>query len=222
MTDKEPDSLPRGLVRIHLVITRGVQVARQQCRAYASGGPVSPSETAGLADYLDALVSVLHGHHTAEDEVSFPALHDRLPDAPWDLLADEHRAMAPILAHLGTLSALIRQQSAPETWAAAAETLDSLAGLWGPHHQREEVFFAAPVLAPLVPPDEQDAIVGRMAAHSQQHTGPDYLVLPFVLYNLDGDDRRAMSALFPPVVTQQLVPVAWHEKWSAMKPFLLA
>jgi hypothetical protein len=109
MPDVEPDSLARGLVRIHLVISRGVEVARQRCRAYASGEPATPSDTAGFADYLDTLVSVLHGHHTAEDEVSFPVLRDRLPDTPWDLLADEHRAVGPLLARLGTLSARIRQ-----------------------------------------------------------------------------------------------------------------
>jgi len=37
---------------------------------------------------------------------------------------------------------------------------------------------------------------------------PD-MVVPFLLYNLDGDERRAMGALFPPVVTGQLVPIVW-------------
>jgi len=39
---------------------------------------------------------------------------------------------------------------------------------------------------------------------------------------VDGDERRRMGALFPPVVTEQLVPVVWQDKWSPMKPFLLA
>ena len=214
--------LAKGLVRIHLVISRGVGVARQRSHAYASGEPAEPSVTAGFAEYLRALVSVLHGHHTAEDEVTFPALRDRFPDAPWDLLLEEHRAVVPVLADLEGHAARIRQQPSPDTWASAAETLDRLAALWATHYQREEAYFTVPVLARLVPQDEQAGLVAKMAAHSQQHTGPDYLVVPFLLYNLDGDERRRMTALFPPVVTEQLVPIVWQEKWSAMKPFLLA
>jgi hemerythrin-like domain-containing protein len=224
-TDLSPDTerhgLAKGLNRIHLVISRGVAVARRQSHAYASGEAAEPSVAAGFADYLRALVSVLHGHHTVEDEVAFPALRDRFPDAPWDLLVEEHRAVAPVLADLEGHAERIRQQPSPDTWASAAETLDRLAALWDPHYQREEAYFTVPVLARVVPHDEQAGLVAKMAAHSQQHTGPDYLVVPFLLYNLDGDERRAMSALFPPVVTEQLVPVVWQEKWSPMKPFLL-
>ncbi len=54
-----------------------------------------------------------------------------------------------------------------------------------------------------------------------KHSGPDYLVVPFLLYNLSPEDRATMSAEMPPVVTQQLVPVVWKEKWQPMSPFLL-
>ena len=222
MPGVEPHSLAKGLARIHMVITRGVAVGSRRSHAYQNGEPPEPSVTAGFADYLHALVSVLHGHHTAEDEVAFPALRDRFPDVPWELLTEEHRTVVPILADLDGHAARIRQQPSPDTWASAAEALDRLAALWAPHYQREEAYFTVPVVARLVPQDEQAGLVAKMAAHSQQHTGPDYLVVPFLLYNLDGDERRTMGALFPPVVTEQLGPVVWQDKWSPMKPFLLA
>jgi hypothetical protein len=46
-------------------------------------------------------------------------------------------------------------------------------------------------------------------------------VVPFLLYNLPPEERAIFSQGMPPVVTQELVPVVWKEKWSPMKPFLL-
>jgi hypothetical protein len=161
-------------------------------------------------------------HHSGEDVLIFPALRHRFPDVPWALLDEEHRHVVPVLADLAEVAARVRQHPSLEAWAAAAAVLDRLAALWAPHWQREESCFTLPALAEAVPVEEQDDLVARAAAHSQEQTGPDYLVLPFLLHNLDGEDRRAMRALFPPVVTEQLVPVVWRERWSAMKPFLLA
>ncbi len=31
-----------------------------------------------------------------------------------------------------------------------------------------------------------------------------------------------MSQVFPPIVTQQLVPIDWRDKWEPMLPFLMA
>ncbi len=53
-----------------------------------------------------------------------------------------------------------------------------------------------------------------------KNSGPEYLVIPFVLYNLTGQDRTMIEQVMPPLVTQQLVPGAWKEKWAPMKPFL--
>jgi hypothetical protein len=57
--------------------------------------------------------------------------------------------------------------------------------------------------------------------HAQQHTVPDYLIVPFLLYNLPPDKRTFFAGEMPPVVTEQLVPVAWKDKWAPMKPFLV-
>ncbi len=217
----ESHNLARGLLRIHQVITRGVEVACRQSRAYAGGEPVGPALAAGFADYLQALVSVLHGHHTGEDEVAFPALRGRFPEVPWDLLSEEHRTVVPILADINGRAASIRQQPSPDSWTTVASLLERLAALWETHRRREETHLTVSKVDALVPADEQAALVARLSAHSQEHSGPAHLVVPFVLYNLAGSDRRAMGALFPPVVTEQLVPVVWQEKWSPMKPFLL-
>jgi len=45
--------------------------------------------------------------------------------------------------------------------------------------------------------------------------------VPFLLHDLEPADRAAMAANFPPIVTEQLVPIFWKEKRSPMQPFLL-
>jgi len=220
--DDEPHNLAKGLLRIHHVISRGVEVGCQHSHAFASSEPARTPLASGFADYLQALVAVLHGHHTGEDEVAFPALRGRFPDVPWQLFSDEHRTVVPILAEINSRAEGIREEPSSDSWAALAEALDRLAALWKTHRQREENHLTVSGLAGVVPPDEQAALVAKLASHSQEHSGPAYLVVPFVLYNLAGGERRAMGALFPPLVTGQLVPVVWHEKWSPMKPFLLA
>jgi hemerythrin-like domain-containing protein len=221
MPENEKNSLVRGLLRIHAVVSRGLNVALERSQAYAHGEPCTPELLLGLADYLQAFASVLHGHHTGEDEIAFPALHEGFPEAPWSLLLDEHRAAVPILADLEKQVARLREAPSKENCLPLAETLEQLAMLWSPHYAREEALFTESAVGALITSDEQDAMVARLGEHSQQHTGPDYLVLPFLLYNLERDERLAMSGLFPPVVSQQLVPVVWKDKWAAMKPFLL-
>ncbi len=222
MSHENPQDLAEGLVRIHHVISRGVEVARERSHAYADGEPVDAALATGFGDYLHALASVLHGHHTGEESVAYPALRDRFPDAPWDLLIEEHRNVVSLLEEIAAHAAAVAQAPSPEAWGRLAGALDRLSAVWAPHYRREEEHFTPPEVARLMTADEQAAVVAQLGAHSQQHTGPDYLVLPFLFFNLDGDKRRAMSALFPAVVSEQLVPFAWRDKWSAMKPFLLA
>jgi hypothetical protein len=57
--------------------------------------------------------------------------------------------------------------------------------------------------------------------HSQEYSKPDFLVIPFLLYNLPLEDRIIFSQGMPPILTEQMVPVVWKDKWAPMKPFLL-
>jgi hypothetical protein len=93
---------------------------------------------------------------------------------------------------------------------------------WHPHIQIEEEHFTVGKLGAAFPPDEQIRLIKLFMEHSQQHAKPDFLVVPFLLYNLPLDQRSALAGAMPPVVTEQLVPIVWKEKWEPMKPFLLA
>jgi len=51
--------------------------------------------------------------------------------------------------------------------------------------------------------------------------GPHYLVVPFMLYNLEPGPRSILASRLPSEMTEQLVPVVWKDRWASMKPFLL-
>lgn len=110
----------------------------------------------------------------------------------------------------------------------ARESLDDLIRatskiheIWHPHTKTEESYFSPVRVNALVGMEEQMRLNQLVAEHSQKHSGPDYLVAPFTLYNLSPHDRAIMSQGMPPIVTQQLVSIDWKEKWEPMLPFLL-
>jgi hypothetical protein len=53
-----------------------------------------------------------------------------------------------------------------------------------------------------------------------EHLKPDYIILPFNFYNLSTKDRGKIAQELPEIVTQQLIPFTWKDKWESMKPFL--
>jgi len=102
------------------------------------------------------------------------------------------------------------------------QTLASIAEVWHPHIQIEEDHFTADRLFPVMSLEEQGILSRKAAEHSQRLASPDYLVAPFLLFNLTSDDRALFAQAIPPIVVQQLVPITWKDKWLSMKPFLLA
>ena len=101
------------------------------------------------------------------------------------------------------------------------QALSQIRDLWQPHIRIEEKYLSPQNLGPMLPVEEHARLAEMFAKHSQEHSGPDFLVVPFLLYNLPPEPRAMMAAAMPSVVTQQLVPGAWYEKWAPMKPFLL-
>jgi hypothetical protein len=68
--------------------------------------------------------------------------------------------------------------------------------------------------------DEQIKLNIKVVEYSQRQADPGFLI-PFILYNLLSEGRAYMAQTMPSVVTQELLPGAWQEKWAPMKPFFL-
>ncbi len=220
MAEMSSPNVAQDLRRIHMIITRGLDVSIENAERFAQDGLTNQALSEGYRSYVTALLSFLHAHHLAEDDIAFPYFGERLPEAPFHQLEEEHRRIEALLEQAGEAMEGLEDQ--PEQALSRLEAvLRQIRELWRPHIAVEEAHFEVQRLAEMLPPEEHVRLAGMMAGHSMEHSGPDYLVVPFALYNLPSEQRAVLSQAMPPVVTQQLVPVAWKEQWAPMQPFLL-
>jgi hemerythrin-like domain-containing protein len=214
MSEKPKPNIGQDLQRIHRAITRGLAVALENCQAFAESGFPDDTTREGFWKYCQGLEANAHGHHVTEDDVFFPYLRERMPDTDFDELMAEHEEMDGILAQMRAArqsGSLVDMQRA----------LSKMADLWHPHIKKEETEFSPDIASKVMAVPEHIEMAQKAAAHSQQHAQPAPLAVPFLLYNLEGEDRAYFLAAMPPEVTQQLVPVVWKDEWAPMKPFLL-
>jgi hemerythrin-like domain-containing protein len=214
--------LGMSLITIHEAISRSLEVVKTSSPSLALNGGPDPATKVGFIKYVRTLVSVLNAHHMTEDDVAFPYFRDRIPGAPFDALSAQHQEIVPLMYEMQVaIDDLERGAPAAEALRRLDAAIARLVVIWYPHIGVEEHFFDPEVLTTKVSPEE-DQIITRLATeHSQKNSGPDYLVVPFILYNLAGKRRNDLAAQFPPVVTQQLLPGPWKGEWAAMAPFLL-
>jgi hemerythrin-like domain-containing protein len=222
MADVGTPNVGADMLRIHSVITRGLSVSIERSEGFAQDGYPDVATQAGFVLYVQTLISVLSAHHLSEDEVAFPYLRPKLPEVNLDELMAEHRVMEDILEALQTIvEAVTTEEQAGDSLSDLNRTVTRLSDLWHPHIQKEERFYAPERMAALMDVEEHAQLGKAVAEHSQQHLQSPFLGIPFVLYNLPADERAIMTAMMPPAVTQQLVPVDWKEMWAPMQPFLL-
>ncbi len=214
MTEKPTPNTALDLQRIHRAISRGLDVAQANCRTFLESGFPDDTTREGFWKYCQGLEANAHGHHRTEDDVFFPFLRDRLPGAAFDELVAEHQDMHAILEEMkaareaGSLDGMKR-------------ALASMTGLWHAHIGKEEAWFSTEIAAEVMTVAEHIEMAQKAAAHSQQYAQPAPLAVPFLLYNLEAEDRAHFLAVMPAEITQHLVPVVWKDQWAPMKPYLL-
>jgi hypothetical protein len=220
MVEQRGPNIAEDLRRIHMIITRGLDVSIEHAASFAREGLPEGQMGAGYGHYETALLSFLSAHHLAEDDIAFPYFEDRLPEVPFGQLEEEHERIEELLGQ--AKEELDRLEDEPEqALEGLGAVLRQVRKLWHPHITTEEDHFGVQRLAEMLPPEEHGRLAGLMAQHSMEHSGPDYLVVPFALYNLPPEQRAVLSRAMPPLVIEQLVPVAWKEQWAPMQPFLL-
>ncbi len=222
MAEANAPNIALDLLSIHSIITRALSVTSEKSQQFAQGGFPDASTKEGFLCYARSFVSVIHGHHVTENELAFPYFREKLPDAPYDLLIAQHQELVHVLDEI---KATIEEVSAEPQAAAALNKLNQglrrLADLWHPHIGIEQDRFTVARLGALINRDEHIRLGKLFAKHSQKHTGPGYLVLPFLLYNLAPEERAIFARNMPFLLTRLLVPVVWKARWAPMRPFLL-
>jgi hemerythrin-like domain-containing protein len=214
-------NLAQDLLLTHRAITRGLTMAITRGTQYIREGFPNPDIQQGFADYIQSLAAVLGAHHISEDEILFPALKEKLPEAPYMRLSDDHEFIETSLLVVRRLIGDLKSGTYKVGLGIVIEGFKKDTTIWTPHIRLEEGFFSQDAIASVMTQEEQAQISIAMTKHSREHAGPPYLVLPFVLFNLSVGDRAVMAQTMPTEVTEELIPKVWKEKWALMKPFLL-
>ena len=157
------------------------------------------------SDGWDLFESLLHVHHTAEDDALWPVVREKVAGRPDDLallgdMAEEHASLGPLLEAID--EALSRGHSAPQARAELAERLQQ-------HLEHEEE--AALPLVDATLGLEQWMHFGQVATR----VGPN---MPnFLPWLLDGADEATTARVlrFIPEPVQQTYREEWRPAYVA-------
>jgi len=207
--------LGEGLFMIHKIITRGVATSLRRCDEYLEKPGIPPAHASGFSLYVSTLILVMHSHHLSEDEIAFPFFQNFI-EGPYDRLKDDHHLISAVLKKLENCLSGINEGKISDLRNALIE----LENLWTPHFKMEEDNFSSEKINAVISLQEQQSVIEKLSKHGRQNSGPAPLVLPFVIYSLEGAEREELTGPLPWIIRKVLVPVIWKKKWEAMKPFL--
>lgn len=213
--------IAEDLARIHAAITRALEVMVDNSKKFINEEPAH-EVLAGFTMYVDCFITFLEGHHEIEDEIAFPYFKDKLPNTPYAKLIREHEQMMAILKKVDKANAKIKSsENIQEGITELHAQLEQLKAIWYPHINSEETNLCSDCVCSVIPSSEQLKLAQRFGEYSQQHSKPATLVLPFLLYNMNEEDRKIMSHTMPWIVTRLLVPIIWKKHWRPMQPYLV-
>jgi Tfp pilus assembly protein FimV len=160
------------------------------------------------SDGWDLFQSLLHVHHTAEDDALWPVVRDAVAGRPDDLelldeMVEEHAALAPLLETID--QALDRGDSAPQARTELAERLQQ--------HLEHEEQAALPLVDETVSLDQWIQF-GQAAAERVGPNMPNYL--PWLLDGADADTTGRVLGVMPAPV-QQTYRNEWQPAYAAKR-----
>jgi len=184
---------------IHTFYRREIRLAGGVIRRVADG---DVRRAAVVAEHLDLVARSLHEHHTAEDELLWPKLLDRVPEelAPIvRLMEAQHGQVDALLSEIGELR---------PRWAAAAGAADRdrLAGLFDQLcvHLAEHLDAEEERLLPIAARAVTQAEWEEMGVRARENQRRSEMALTFGMIQYEGD---------PVVVAKMLAeappPVRW-------------
>ena len=161
---------------------------------------------------------VINAHHISEDDIIFPRLRITLTQVPFDGLSADHKIIDVFLAKLCQTVAA----PADDFFGSLLDTVTRLIELWTPHIEKEKKYIYSPeITAAFMSPEEHVKMLQDTSMHAMEQGNPA-LMVPFLLRNLDPEDRKIFASFLPPEMTQTLIPIVWKSQWEPMLPFMLA
>jgi hemerythrin-like domain-containing protein len=222
MSNENQPNIGEDYIRFHKVMTRGIAVSLQNINEFLQMGEMEKLNREGFIKYVQSFSSVLHGHHQAEDEKIFPYFRDKFPEVPYERLTSEHKIFNDGLQEINTgIGHLMSENDELNSLKLLKSGFDRVDEIWHPHIQIENTQLYGRIRSLNIDLREMIRLKKEDKEFFQEHTGPAYLVMPFVLYNLSPDDRAILTQGSQDIVTKQLLSIDWKDRWTPMKPFLL-
>ena len=187
---------------VHTFFRREFRLAGGVVRSVAAGDVRRAQE---LSDHLEYVGRCLHHHHTAEDELAWPLLLERVPEelAPIvTLMESQHERVDALLQQVTDLRMRWATDGDVDTRDRLADTLDRLYAHLAEHLDAEEERLL-PIAARTLSHDEWHAIGERARSQGRRNE----MFLTFGMLQHDGDPevlRRMLGAAPAPV--RVLVP----------------
>jgi len=215
MLENEEYSIVSDLNLVHSVVNRALDVVSTN---------ISASTTEGFKLYVITLLDLLDSHHTVEDKVVFPYFSNLLSSSSGiKKLYLQHEEMHPYLAEIKSLLEDIQTSKSISntTQRLFAESIDKLKTFWYDHIKLEDEIFTQQMIKSFIDKEEEKKICMLMVDEAVKHTTSPFLLVPFVLFNLEEKERKKMAKVFPIQVVEELVPGEWKDKWEPMQQYLL-
>ena len=222
MSNENRPNIGEDYICFHKVMTRGLAVSLQNINEFLDIGALETSNREGFLKYVESFSSVSNGHHLVENEKIFPYFMDKLPEVPYERLISEHNIFKSGLQEINTgLGNLRAGNDELKSLKLLKSGLGKIYQIWHSHIQIENTQLYGRVGSLKIDSEETIRIQKEYVEFFQKHTGPEYLVGLFVLYNLSPEDRAIAAQGLPDIVIKQLIPIEWKDKWAPMQPFLL-
>ena len=210
--------LSKGLELIHKVLSRPLDVGISHLDRCLSSNKIDIENHAGFKDYISSLVTVFFGHHHGEDEIMFPTFEEKIKDADFSKLKKQHKELHPLADKIKDKFNI--DVPTIDNYREIRELLKETKDLWVEHRDEEEKTVELDI-EPVLSSKEQIELGEKVGEHGRSMSKPATLILPFIIYNLEGNDREEFTSDMPWILKKFIVPVIWKKKWEKMKPFLL-
>jgi hypothetical protein len=182
----------------------------------AQGAKHSPDKQRSVAAGWEMLKRQLHLHHTAEDDLVWPALRERLGHSPHvlsvlDEMEAEHELIDPLLAAVDAGFVSVGDAADGQPGAEQlADAVDALTAALTGHLAHEEKD-ALPLIGVALTTAEWRGVGFRIARRNGLSAGGE--MFSWMLSSADPDEARAIMGQLPPPV-RALYRAVWKPRFA--------
>ena len=213
----QTDPLMTVIQGVHRALTRALNVLVDESMQFRTEEQVDGKRTEGFRMYARTFCDLMHAHHDGEEELAFVHIRSILSAKDMVALDREHEVMLEALHALQTYVAAPAPWDSSHWWGLHRAASALLSG-WEAHRLNEETQMAKASV--LMSRDERVRLAKALELFGIANAGPGHRVVPFILYNLEGEDREAMGSRMPFFMKGILVPFFWRVNYRPMLPFL--